>query len=183
MIVNRRRRWAVALPPKTGSTSLLVALTAPPFNGVNMHPDWHHEVADPGPGYRVYASVRCPYSRAVSMYLQRGKDFPDVAGETFEQFVDGTLIASAGNPFCWSTQARWLGGLPLAGILRLEAIYPDLAAANLSLGRPFSLPWENLGLPGGAWQRYYAEAPGTMEVVRAWGAEDFDRFGYDPGDE
>lgn len=188
MVINHDNKWIYLAAPKTGSSTLHYMLSFPPFNGTcpgmgcdrNIHPiTAQHDMNIPEgcEDYKILVSVRDPFSRAVSLFTHFEKHLSHLPlAKSFPIYVNGMLLPKVNDFFGW-TCSRWYENLPRVDhVIRLECMLEDVQKSAL-VDTPFSLPWENR-ITSEAWQNYYRFNPGTLELVRQWGDEDFDRYGY-----
>lgn len=126
------------------------------------------------PGAFLFAFVRNPYDRAVSLWAHwrregGGLDFPAWCRRL------GDWHWRVRTP-----QARWLAGMDLGFLGRFESLAADFGRLCDVLEierRP--LPRLNAG-EHRPWRGYYDE--GTAAIVQVHYARDFERFGYDEND-
>jgi hypothetical protein len=175
MIVNHRDRWLYVGSPKTGSTTLHITLCYPEFGG-ELWGD-QHEVGSLA-GYRVLASVRDPYTRALSLYRYLGQN---LAGydQTFEAYCAELEKGGYRRPYdretaFWHwTLSEWLQDIRVDRLIHLETLDADLKAEfPVWLGRADRV--NETVLTG----RPVQYTPETRRLVRSWAADDFERFGY-----
>ncbi len=180
MIIHHARRWVYLGVPKTGSTTMHLLLSRPPFDGEDVYGmgnAQHRMEIPPGcAGYLTFASVRDPIARAVSLYRQFHEDHRDLpGGSSFPEFVARVLHDEQHRwtygPFFCATQAEWLRGLRVDRVLRLEHLRDDLERLRL-VDEPFDLPRANVSQMGPP-----EIDPATLERVRAWAAADYDFLG------
>jgi hypothetical protein len=180
MIIHYARRWVYLGVPKTGSTTMHLLLSRPPFGGEDVYGmgnEQHRMEIPPGcDDYLTFATVRDPIARAMSLYRQFHKAHRDLpGGSSFPEFVACVLHGEEhrrryGRFFC-ATQAEWLRGLRVDRVLRLEHLRDDLERLGL-VDEPFELPRANVSrveLPD--------IDPTTLARVRAWAAADYDFLG------
>lgn len=179
MVVHRGKGWAYIAIPKTGSTSLTRMLQMPQFGG--EYTGRQHDTRLPGGAWKlVFATVRNPFTRAVSMYTHflnegTGKriDFADLS---FERFCREQLIERRhADPFFHATIGYWIDAVGREVTpVKLENIQDDLTALKINRGRfPVIRINESRHKP---WRTYYT--PEVETLVLEWAAKDFDRFGY-----
>jgi len=191
MIINHARRWVIITPPKTGSTTLRTLLVDESAGRDTCCFTGHqHDATLPRDcqSYGVFATVRNPYDRAVSLWWHRlwdirheqgtvgaGCSGPSVAAlaceHPFSEFVG--WMATAEAFFAWPC-TRWLRFVPAYRVLRLESLGADLRRWRLlPTGRP--IPHENRTGHGPV-HAYYT--PEIRDVIRASHRDDFEAFGY-----
>lgn len=185
MVINHKDQWIYLAAPKTGSSTLHYLFSFPPFNGycpgmsVEGLIEEQHDMRIPEgcEDYKVIISVRDPYSRAVSLFTHYQKDFAHLPeAKSFPVFVEKILLPKTNDFFAWD-QVRWYKEVPRVDhIIRLEYLWADVHEAGL-VHHPFAIPWENR-ITVTSWQSYYRSHPGTLELVRQWGEEDFEAYGY-----
>ena len=125
-----------------------------------------------------FATVRNPWERAVSWYFgphnwppRRGAPYwsPDGFTKRIRRLVPiASLVCIDGE-------------LAVDKVLRFERLDEDVSALLVRLGIDAELPRMNKRWAAHEpWERYYAESPELVDVVRERFGEDAELFGYDP---
>ncbi len=184
MIVSFLRQFVYLGPPKTASTSLHHWLSEPPLCETRWDSarGGQHDSAIPSDAtaFFTFASVRNPYSRAVSLWRHSVKDGqhakPPIPLMSFEEFIAWMPTAPR---FYRASQSEIIAGAKLDAVVKIERIedvieLPPIAPLRHQLP---ALPHLNrTGYDG--WWNYYQ--PALAHAVRAHFAPDFQRFGYPP---
>lgn len=208
MVINRERRWVYLGPPKTGSTTLTYLLTDGDdwnnrrplsrriFGGLKYAGQHAMDIPDECRDYLVFASVRNPYSRAVSLWWQwniQSERTREHSASSFEEFLEALLgwqentdaESVPGNGFYHFTLNRWFKWVPrVHRYIRQEALAEDLN--RLGLAEPVVAPLQNSApdfrssmfgsrVPGD-WMRFCT--PKAVDLIRQWACEDFENLGY-----
>lgn len=215
MVINHQNRWLFLGPPKTGTTTLTYLLTdghdwnirkplpQKRFGGVRHAGQHAMDVSPECRGYFIFASIRNPFTRAVSLWRHwnsEGRQMkPCRAWMPFDDFVAHILCGShteppagAGepspvDPFFYFTLSRWFQGVPrIDRLIRQESLEADLNALGLAAAaavprfnqaRAFNHTGAETAAPRTTdWRALYTAE--TEAHVRQWAQEDFDRFGY-----
>lgn len=212
MVINHASRWVYLGPPKTGTTSLTYVLTdgndwrkrskvAPHrvelFRGLKHRGQHCMDVPPECSSYFIFASIRNPYTRAVSLWSHWNREAkqrrrPPLSLEQFLTIIlecqDDTRAARlAGNGFFHFILGRWFKWVErIDAFIRQESLEADLN--NLNLGPPVRLPWQH-GSPqllhptphngaGRATESLAVYSLATVKMVQQWAAADFARFDY-----
>ena len=178
MIVNDQQRFVFARVPRTASTSIAEALLEiPGSRRVKREGHYHHTQVDSvWKDYYVFAVVRWPYERVLSVYYRRRAGTneplcPVAQKESFAEYLRHfpELRRSHDCP-----QVDFLGRLPrVDATLRFEGLPGCLGEL------PFEIPTlKKVGklLPPD-WRADYDE--GTAAMVYEQNRVDFDTYGYD----
>jgi hypothetical protein len=182
MIVSFLRQFAYVGPPKTASTSLHEWLSQPLLCERLWNPkqgDQHESQVPPeARGFFTFASIRNPYSRAVSLWchgLASGEmDRPPIPRFEFPEFVERLPDAAK---FYGASQTEWLSGIQLDAVLRIERIEEILDLPPFSPLKNALEPIPRLNFTEHEqWQRYYDRR--LAEMIFRHFREDFDAFGY-----
>jgi len=215
MVINHQQSWVYLGPPKTGTTTLTYLLTdgddwnvrtplpRKRFGGVKHAGQHCMDVPAECADYFVFASVRNPFTRAVSLWRHRNTESrrlkPRRAWMEFEDFVAeilcGTPSESAdkpegappADPFYHFTLSRWFKWVPrIDRFVRQESLEADLNELNLAeevpvprlnKSRAFSPTGADAdSVRGSDWRALYATE--TEALVLRWANQDFQRFGY-----
>jgi len=201
MIIMNRHRMVFVGTPKAACNAMYVWLER---NLGGLRESFHRrDVPEEAQDYWRWTVVRNPYSRAVSMWWtvtgQGGaKEYPateslrreegDTSLPAFLRWVlrraEGGYVAE-GLPDGWlGPQAFWLQPAePLDVFLRLERLEMEMAMVFMRFGTwqnsPTIPPIERLNetqMQYGPWENHMTGE--VVELVDAWAAEDFERFGY-----
>jgi hypothetical protein len=183
MVVNYERRWYYLAIPKTASTTLHTILTGPAFRGEPYPPgltwpsnDQHR--MDPPPGcesFRAIASIRNPFSRAVSGFrMLRAVNPTHPASQSFDDYCEQLADRGAPGPAFWGTLNWWIGSRQVVDFVRQEHLEADLCRLGLHNG-PLHLPRLNQGVG-----QPVAISARAASLIRSWAEEDFARFNYPP---
>jgi Sulfotransferase family len=179
MYVNPEKQFAFIHIPKTGGVSIVKNILEPlgvdRVGGFPRHHAYRPDLFEPD--WFVFAFVRNPYTRAVSLY--RHQTFKNKKGRTDNgvgAFLTGLIeeYAETGRPM---VQAKFVG--PLVDIYRFEDFDNEVAKICKRLGvkKPF--------LPKDPRNNYYGEYKWRMfvndddiSVINEIFREDFETFGY-----
>jgi len=192
MIINHDRRWLIITPPKTASTTLRkMFLDQRNSKEACCFSGYQHDATVPAGchDYAVFATVRNPYERAVSLWWHRMWDmckedgigragnrrkFPrDILDEyPFSQFVG--WITNTETPFFSWPCIRWFRFLPSYSILRVESLSSDLRRVNLMRAGD-AVPHENRTNHGPARSYYTAD---VQDAIWRLFRDDFQAFDY-----
>lgn len=182
MIIAPDRSWCYLGPPKTGSTTLTALLQGEPFWG--QYSGHQHDMTPPEGIPVVFASVRDPWARVLSLWRHRQGDLARFAQATnhfverlsLDRFVQQVVRGELEEFFSWPL-SRWLWGVSCR-IVCLERLGSDLAQVLPSYN------WGQISIP----QLNPSDTPGytttpfeygpTCDLIREWAAGDFERFGY-----
>lgn len=202
MLFSQENQWVYLSPPKCGTHTIRKVIKRPPVNAVSDGSDFH--CMSPPDGIPcIYASIRHPVSRAVSLWghyrsmhpvrarvcrdrgLRLANGWRRLSQGEFPlgDFLKGVLDERAGrirpdqrrfDPFYTRTLSDWLRGIDVTECIRLESI-------NLDMHRIFgvrSVPCLNRR------RRSRMEPPTNptereVQMIREWAEEDFTRFGYE----
>ena len=172
MIVLSSQKLVILLPPRTGAHSLIAWLVRPEIGG-QIVGGWHgycvpREYAD----YAIAATVRDPFSRAVSLwrwYAMNLNEMPDAEPLSFAAFVRRMPRLP---PYYSVSQTRWLRESEPVYWLRCARLseevmrVPGLAEIAQKHGPPL-----HLGASGERswWRRYSAT---TARRLARWWADD-----------
>lgn len=182
MLISRLRRFVYLGSPKTGSTSLHEWLSHPllcerPWcpNDSGQH---DMEPPDDARAFFTFASVRNPYSRAVSLWRHSlsasSMESSVIPCLGFAEFVEWLPIAPK---FYAASQADWLAENRLDAIVRIEQIASVLAIppiAPCAVNLP-PIPRLNATAHEG-WRTYYDRW--LARAICQYFVRDFVRFGY-----
>ncbi len=187
MLAHHGKRWVYLGVPRTGSTTL--HHSADLLGAEEVAPQHVMQVPEALRSYRVYASVMGPYRRAVSLWylFQRDHakqaawtlDLDEASAHDFPRFTRKVMVPERPhlNVYQWTVD-RWLAlageGLEIVPI-HTERLTQELIAADI-LPKGVVLP-RRARTRVGDWRAVYDDE--SAERVRAWGAPDFARFGYD----
>lgn len=193
MMFSRNLKLVYLDPPKTGSQTIDKLLW---FNGcsylkykttsgkmVNKH---QRIIPDNFKNYKVFASVRNPYTRALSMYnfdRKRKYNFIGLEMKTFEDYMTGIIAKTAHLPAdiedlkyyryfpCW----KYLSLQPIDHVIHMERITEDLNDAGITL--PISEPLINRG----KYKKTFDDikTPELIDMINTWAGTDFEQYGYD----
>ncbi|HUY92487.1 MAG TPA: sulfotransferase family 2 domain-containing protein [Pirellulales bacterium] len=182
MIVSFLRRFVYFGPPKTASTSLHEWLSQPLLCDQPWRPESgdQHDARPPAEAseFFAFASIRNPYSRAVSLWRHRlgsgATENPPVPQLSFADFLAWLPNAS---DFYARSQAWWLAGAMLDFLLPFERIervldLPPIAPLKSSL---LPLPHRN-ATSHAPWPSYYDSV--LAESVYRYFRDDFEILGY-----
>jgi len=204
MIIHKAEQWAYLGPPKTASTAMHFMLQQEPWCGEMPNPDNQHDMLVPDEciDFFVFATIRDPYERAMSLYWHYLRDVRRIRGlmdgQTREQFTKNPLpetefpfrdymkavlenrlrvIDDPGAPFFTFTLSDWLhDAMPLDAYVHQENLSEELVRLTPFGERKIVVPRKNA--PGRKpWSEFKTE--GTIALVDAWAEEDFRRFGYE----
>lgn len=182
MIVSYLRRFVYVGPPKTASTSLHRWLSQPLLcerawtaKGGDQH------VSQPPPEaipFFTFASIRNPYSRAVSLWrhglISGPQESPPIPRLEFAEFVARLPVAT---DFYGSTQMAWLGAVRLDAVVRVEEIEAILELPPFAPWKAKLNPLLHLNASKhGSWQSYYDRR--LADAVYRHFRDDFQSFGY-----
>jgi len=133
-------------------------------------------------GYFVFTVCRNPFTRAVSIWWStcvrddryRFRRFmPD--WKSFECFAECLLRFKNKPPhILLATQTKWHGPVVFDRYLKLENLEPEFNALPFVQDHVV-LPRLNTSTYKDYWEAY---TPDAIEMVREWGKEDFEKFGY-----
>lgn len=179
MIRHAARNWVYVGPPKAGCTTMTRLLQVPAFGGV--YSGWMHDRPQAKDVPFLFATVRNPFHRAVSLYQHFLYEVVEGPWEirsrvySFTRFCIQRLKGRQHRaPFFWQTADHWLGPLEYDAYLPLENLGPALRGLSLNRGY-FALPHLN-STRHAPLESYYT--PALEKIVREWGEPDFARFGY-----
>lgn len=210
MVINHDRKWIYVGPPKTGSTTITYLLTDgndwyiktplpyARFGGIKHRGQHCMDIPAECAEYRIIASARDPYQRAVSLWWHWNCESQRPQARrpwlSFEDFLQRVAdahkepeVGEVGmDAFFSFTIARWLKWIPRVDVfIRQEHLAEDLN--GLGLAEPIEVPRKNRApqirmgdrtiLRRQDWWSYYS--PRTIELVRAWAHADFESLGYD----
>lgn len=197
MIICHARRFVYLGPPKCASTSLHEWLSQPAFCerrfSLELDGDQHSmDVPECARGYFTFASVRNPFSRAVSAWRMNQRVADEYKRCGAQPWPPLTTLCLADSSFAaylgrlidlpWqhyrSTLCELLGANRLDAFVRTEeidAIYdlPPIVPIRHLLE---PVPRRNECGSSKRWQEHYT--PQLADIVRHHFAEDFERFGY-----
>jgi hypothetical protein len=205
MVINDECRWVYLGPPKTGSTTLTYLLTDGDdwhnrqpvqrrvFGGSKFLGQHSMDVPAQCADYLVFASVRNPFSRAVSLWWHWNFDSHKHQRQpilSFEAYLEMVLRSQdealqqtvVGNGFFHFTLMRWFKWVPrIDRYIRQEYLQDDLN--GLKIADPVTTPRQNSGTDvrmaeNQPWQSYYCRQ--TIALVREWAQDDFHRLDYSP---
>jgi hypothetical protein len=126
-------------------------------------------------GWFLFAFVRNPYDRAVSLWAHQRREQITELG-----FYDWCKAFKTLGWLTYSPQARWLDGIEVNFLGRFENLHADFARLCDALHvHRRALPHYNASLHRD-WRSYYDHE--TAAMVRRQYARDWERFGYDPDD-
>lgn len=193
MMYSQRLRLVYLDPPKTGSQTMDKIFQG---MGCSYHKyknpkgkvlDKHQRIIPAKfKNYRVFASVRNPYSRALSLYnydKKRKYNFIKLNMRTFEDYMTGIIAKTAHLPAdtsdlhyyryfpCW----KYLSLQPVDHIIHMESITQDLTDAGITYKNQ-SEPMLNQG-------RYTKKfddikTPELIDMINTWAGTDFEQYGY-----
>ena len=197
MIRNNKKKWIYIGPPKTGSTAVSYILTDGKYKknyiaedlSVNFEGKEVNGQHTPWPpkklkikynDYKVFISVRNPFSRIVSLYnhWKNGKNYGRELlskNKTLEEFIYLVLKKSlSNNGFFHTTITDWV--YRYDSFIKQENLYNDLKMLNIH-SNDFIIPLIN------GEERstdYWKEAHNkrTIEMTIEWAEKDFYNFGY-----
>ena len=197
MIRNNKKKWIYIGPPKTGSTAVSYILTDGKYKknyiaedlSVNFEGKEVNGQHTPWPpkklkikynDYKVFISVRNPFSRIVSLYnhWKNGKNYGRELlskNKTLEEFIYLVLKKSlSNNGFFHTTITDWV--YRYDSFIKQENLYNDLKMLNIH-SNDFIIPLIN------GQERstdYWKEAHNkkTIEMTIEWAEKDFYNFQY-----
>ena len=197
MIRNNKKKWIYIGPPKTGSTAVSYILTDGKYKknyiaedlSVNFEGKEVNGQHTPWPpkklkikynDYKVFISVRNPFSRIVSLYnhWKNGKNYGRELlskNKTIEEFIYLVLKKSlSNNGFFHTTITDWV--YRYDSFIKQENLYNDLKMLNIH-SNDFIIPLIN------GQERstdYWKEAHNkkTIEMTIEWAEKDFYNFQY-----
>jgi hypothetical protein len=135
----------------------------------------------------VFASVRCPYSRLVSLYRHYCTKAPaahwrGTKWEKRRRICKMDLRTFLADP--WLRQhgvgplAPRLRGIPVQHLVRFEHLEEDLARLPVLQGKSIILPHLHRVEYTEPWYSVYLQNPGLAEEIYQCCREDFKTFGY-----
>ena len=197
MIRNNKKKWIYIGPPKTGSTAVSYILTDGKYKknyiaedlSVNFEGKEVNGQHTPWPpkklkikynDYKVFISVRNPFSRIVSLYnhWKNGKNYGRELlskNKTLEEFIYLVLKKSlSNNGFFHTTITDWV--YRYDSFIKQENLYNDLKMLNIH-SNDFIIPLIN-GKERST--DYWKEAHNkkTIEMTIEWAEKDFYNFQY-----
>lgn len=195
MIINHQDGWIYLGPPRTGSTTLVKALTEE-FGGEHLGISQHDcQVPESYRGYYQFATVRHPYARALSLWGMLQKDAlrlpqvvepycrehgigPDLSFEEFVDFLVRAETGPSGNVFYHWTCHDYLKDQRVTALLRMEQLNQDFV--RLPFVRGYQLPVTNQHV----WREFAGGDPRRLLTAKVrfqlqrWAQEDFRHYGY-----
>ena len=188
MIVSDKHKFVFVSTMRCGTHSMFAVLRGQPYCGYHeQHPGGYHNRIIPGKAqdYFTFAVSRNPYSRLVSIWRvitqgERCRHYTPLGKPTFPHFV--CWAAAEPNIDKWAgmliPQHRWLKGIRLDAVLRLEELDQEVKRLPFWTGPDHVDPASNrtcIGLPH--WSAYYTD-PVIITAARQWAGADFETYGY-----
>jgi len=193
MMYSQKLKLVYLDPPKTGSQTLDKVFQG---MGCSYHKykndkgrvlDKHQRIIPPKyKNYTVFASVRNPYTRALSLYnydRKRKYNFIKLNMRSFEEYMTGIIEKTSGLPAdtdnlhqyryfpCW----KYLSLQPVDHIIHMESIKPDLLDSGLNV-KTKSVPHLNSGKNTKTFDDI--KTPELIDLINTWAGTDFEQYGY-----
>ena len=194
MIVSHKYKCVYMAVPKTGTTSVRRALDmigGEPFVWGDEEGEWEFPVNVPQrsalkhiccvpaelAGYCVFGSVRNPYSRQVSRYLESIKNRRDPSQSHFEEFTLGGKTSYRSSCRGWLDGSVPKGCVPFEvnHILKMETIEEDFNGLPF-VSKEIEFPHDNISKGSSEGLHFTVEMKRKLSRVCE---KDFELFGYD----
>ncbi len=205
MIISPGRRYIFVHIPKTGGTSLALALEDRAMKDDILIGDtpkaqrrkrrlqeinapgrvWKHAtLADiegvvPLDDKLVFTLVRNPWDRVVSYYhwlKDQNFSHPAVALAKQQSFTDFVCAPATQSALRANPYGHYVTGAAAPVFVRIEHFAADIAPVVAHLGFDLELPRVNASDRARDWTRYYCER--SKAIIAEVCAEDIERFGY-----